>query len=1497
MFKKLLTAGMTLALLWGCYVAYGYGFDLVVQHFRAYRTKEKLIFERRVSRSKQRAIALARQTLGDDHWSVTNDQPYAYYSSERGFWMYALEVEEVQEENGVRYDGKRLKLKPFAMIIESADGKTHQTLTADRATLDMNQPVGLSSSRQGTEPMKILHALIEGDVRIRDDRGTPMNPSDDMNIREITHLIFDDGNQQITTDSHVVMQDPEQTTTGDGMLIQMRRKDPKVPAGQSSSGFQGAEYLVLQKNPRVVLRDVGDSGVLPGAAPAKKSSKGEVVKVQAGGGGSAGKKGQVDAPKEASPLVILSEGPMRVDFAEELIPVLAGPPEPPAPTKVKFERNVVALQTHAGRQPDQLNCDTLKLTLIPSEKAPEPKSANAEPANVPPQGGGVATAQGGVATVPGDAVARSDSMGQEVRPDAKAGSDAEIIGAIAGVLSQVDPGAWSSPRASSGPFGNLTLQKANATGHAVWLQLREQGAKVLCNELIHERRAPYLPDRTYFRGDATRKIWLEKVDREPIPAGNKTAANDDASRSANGPRQGKITGVTHVMTQDATLYDMGGGGLDVSDIVARGPGKLEARPDLTEPVERIAVWQDELTIQNILGPESQLLQKKITLTGSRPYFVDTVEKTSIDSGELIHVWLKPKTAARTGTPGAEAGRSPATPAAAPASDAFAVASNTEGGAQPGGHGTTGAEMGMGGGGLQIERLQAFRDAHFRAPGKRMEARDVLDTSFVEAEPTPLVAATTPAVTDGPAGPAGTAEAQGAEAVAANEPAKAEGQAPATVAAKDAEPKPAPEPTMTGVADRIWAKVALEPGSGLDAGSSRRRSRTAARPTGEPGNAAAIVAAESADAKQASGSGDSDTDIREAWMWGNVVLHQESPPDKPENPDGSKAKPKMQDIHGEAVYMDNYRGKGKMLARVYHQDPNGPPLPGPRPLAKVAMDDKTIRSTLIRMDQEHDKVWCDGPGELTQLTERSLFTDKKEEPKAEAEGGASDAGPDAPDAVAGAPGSPGGGGNRIRTSAVSSTGREASRGSSTTSKPRTRGGRPISDKDLLTITWATRMEFTGRATDPSTKLPAGRADFYGFPNAMMEDAQLKCDERMIVFTDREMPLGELGSISKGPNKSDDDAAAKDGEAKDESTVDLSLIYCFGRSLAVTRKMDPDVPVWLEQHMILAKDRLDYNRRTGEFIVPGAGQFYKYERTNDSEKVPGSDGKNGERNKNTEVVAGRPDAGRTTTASRRTVTPTSSRTASGASSSSRTTASAGGRSARSTGDGNATSSPAATPPVSRTFPPLVLTQIFFTKGLQGQFGTSQDSSSTQDRSAILFGDIQLRHAKVNSVGEAFDFDQPLTEDGFFLTSQILRLIQEPPPPGSPPETPARSFLKAWDNVIVNKGQSMVIYSDVGTYDSGTDQLYAYGEGDRGVTMMQQHAVGQSPSPAYGKALQFNIKSGAAHFVDSDLVQLFDKRTGARPGVVGPPDPNVKKPRRRNAPFMVPNNNLERRGFTGQ
>ena len=1051
---------------------------------------------------------------------------------------------------------------------------------------------------------------------------------------------------------------------------------------------------------------------------------------------------------------------------------------------------------------------------------------------------------------------------------AQSDANGEIVGALAGVLSPLVTGAATTPRSSSGAFGNLTLQKAHATGHAVWLQLREQGAKVRCSQLIHERRAFYRqPDRTYFGGAETKPIWLEKIDREAAQAGEIA----------------KVTGVTHVMTLDATLYDMGGG-LDLSDIVARGPGKLESRPDIKEPVERIAVWQDILTIQNVLGPESQLVQKRVTLTGTRPYFVDVVKKASIDAGEQIIVWLKPKPQPKDKATGlAAADASAATPASDPLSVANAIADDV----QASGKATPGSDIA--GGGLQIERLQAFRDAHFRAPGKKMEAREVLDAPFVEAEPAPVVAATAPATSEKAGEPAENAGAPGQEV------AQEQGQSPAQVASKDAEPKQPAEPTMIGVADKIWAKVALKPGKGLDAGSDRRRSRTAAKPAADPASTVAAIPASGAD----SGSAESDTDIREAWLRGNVALHEDSPPDNPVNPDGTKAKPKKQDVTGEAVYLDNHGGKGKMLAWVYDRDPHERPRPGPMPLAKVATDDMTIRCVLIRTDQEHDKVWGNGPGELTQLTERALFSDKKDEPKADPDGGAPEEAepglrreclrvilefrqshPDLDD-------------HRVRRSCGT---RSLPDDSTQAQDPRwTAGQRQGHARHHLDEADGVHRPDDGPggpSRGPGGLLRLPQRQDGGCPAQVQRADDRLHGPRSPARRARRHVQG-FGEARRRSGATDEDQA-EDGKGRPQ--VDLSLIYCYVNALAVSRKYDPDFPEIVQQQIVQSNEQLIYNRRTGEFDVPRAGKVYLWDRAKPKE----SRGQADEAAPDRDDAVGRPNATRSAR-SGRAVTPTSGRTAQGGTGTPgpvRTTNPAGRRTTSPPAGRN--SSPAyqtATPPVSRKLGPLVLTQIFFKKGMKGRFGSGSENDATEEQSALFFGDIELRRAEIRSVDDAFNFDKPLPEDGFDLTSQILRVIQEPRPAGAPASTPARTFLKAWDNVLVKKGRSAALSSDVATYDSATEQLYAYGEGDRGVEMVQQYGVGQQASPSYGKAAEFNVKTGAGHFVNSDVIQMFDKRTGSRPGYVGAPDPNLKAKKKRAQPFKVPNNNMERRGFTGQ
>ncbi len=262
-------------------------------------------------------------------------------------------------------------------------------------------------------------------------------------------------------------------------------------------------------------------------------------------------------------------------------------------------------------RPDQLNCDALKLELVPGEK-PTPAATSARTKSPAPTARDLAR----------DSSPAQSGAGAKTNPDSVSLAEPESTG---GTRESLEPaGADAAGETEKkGLFGDLTLQRAHATGHAVWLYLPANGVKLRCNELIHKRRAPYKPDQTYFRGDVTRPLDLEKIDVVQ-----------------EGPDKGKVSSITRIRTVDATLLDRGYG-LDTADVVASGPGRLETQPDRDHPVERIAIWQDKLFVQNEVGPDGQLLRKIVHLTGSRPCFIDALRKTSLDSAYLITVWLKP----------------------------------------------------------------------------------------------------------------------------------------------------------------------------------------------------------------------------------------------------------------------------------------------------------------------------------------------------------------------------------------------------------------------------------------------------------------------------------------------------------------------------------------------------------------------------------------------------------------------------------------------------------------------------------------------------------------------------------------------------------------------------------------------------------------------------------------------------------------------------------------
>jgi hypothetical protein len=1488
--KTLLKVGTVSALLLGCYFGYVRAFDMVVRQFRAERPDEDLIFPSLSSKSKQRAKELARRTVGANHWAVTSDLPFSYYNAERGFWMFAQEYKSIQEENGVRYDGKRLKLWPCLMIWTSSDGKSAQVLESDRATLDMNQPIGLANKQTG-EGIKVKHAYIEGDVRIRDDKGTPTVLADDMRIGPLTYLEFDDDTQQITSESHVVIQDPDQTITGDGLVIQLRKPEAgEAQAKSSSAGFRGVEYAILLKNVRVAMRDVGSSGMLPSSGPQAARKTATPAKTA---GVAANPTAQEPGAKETKspskdepvPLFVKSEGPMRIDVPPDREPVAVGPPEPPAPTLVRFERNVVAWRGLVD--PDQLDCDVLRLTLVPGPQpeARSPKDASSRKADG--QDKPVGPAHSAQSEAPAVAANTGPSAGIGSSGESKSG---QPPGSGDGSVQEQE----TSDPPNKGLFGNLTLQKAHATGHAVWLQMRVQGTKVRCNEMIHERCMPYRPDYTLFRGDRTRQVWMEKLDYEPEEPTKGSEEDGERLASSEPPtkKAREVRSVTHVLTVSATIFERGNG-MDLADVRAEGPGRLETRPDRDQPVERIAIWQDELIIFNLVGSEGTLQQKQVTLTGTRPLFVDLTRNTRLDSGRELKVFLKPRTpeAKPASTAGAQVVTDPhlashvpvRTPGTGPDTNASPADGRGAAGAD------AGATSGLGGS-MQIERLLAYQDVHLIAPNRHMEAREWLDAPFIEVDPAPAKEESAAVKTEEAAGDGTGAEGQPSPAPTEGAP-KAEDPAktPTTgaIAAKDAQPETPAEPAMTGVADRIWAKIALPRGKGIDAGKPRRRKDKKTQKGAGDGSALAAADApasgSSATATESPGSKEAEAEVREAWLRGNVALHQDKPPD-PNKKD--QAKPQGSDICGEAVYLEN-KGEGKASVRVYHRDPTNPtPLLGPIRWAKVSTDEMLVFGEVLWLDQEKDKIWGFGPGTWNQWTDRAVMSDKSPDSQPAADGSA--APPSA--VVAGAPAASG-------TSPASAT------------KPRTRAGKPIGDKDLLTITWTKQMEFTGRTKDPSGN-PAGRADFLGIVDAKMTDAALHCEQKMIVFTDREVPLKQLASATGGKTRQragGDGADLPDGdenaerEGADRSRVDIAMIYCFGKPTAISRKVDPDFPLVLEQERIDAwiknkpaqVERLDYNRRTGEFFVPGPGMVFLYDRPEEKDSRGDNDEDQGAAAGNGGAARGGPRS-----ANGRTITPTSTRSPNRGD----------GGPATTVRDATVRRQPAApgTPAVRRTSQPLVLMQVKFSNGMKGRVGSGRAKDTDEERWSEFYGNIEFLRSKVKDSAlrilpggpqEVLSPDQRLSDDGFYLTSQMLRIIQEPPPVGSPDKTPARNWAKAWDKVHINKGESISIESDVATYDSATDLVWAYGEDEHGVTMVQQLGPGQQASVNHGKAVQYNLKTRTGRNIGADVINLIDKRTGARPSNQGIPDPTAQPKKKGKMPYKVPNTNLERRGFTGQ
>jgi hypothetical protein len=393
-------------------------------------------------------------------------------------------------------------------------------------------------------------------------------------------------------------------------------------------------------------------------------------------------------------------------------------------------------------------------------------------------------------------------------------------------------------------------------------------------------------------------------------------------------------------------------------------------------------------------------------------------------------------------------------------------------------------------------------------------------------------------------------------------------------------------------------------------------------------------------------------------------------------DPEPGKTKGTDVIGEAIDLAN-QGKGKMEIKVdYRVDPKAnldKAALALLPHARVSNEEMTITGPTIGLNQLKDVAWVDGPGTLRQMAERGLFTDKGlAEPK-------------------------------------SDNGDQARRAPDTTKRP-------------MTISWKTRMRFMGQSHDPSGR-PAAQANFYGSVNAVTDTAQLVCKDRMETYMDRTVALTR-------PPKREGEAKPEEEEPKPQ----IALIRCYEDVIVVASKRDPKSNVLLQQQRIEGKE-VTYDKRTGNFHVPGAGIVYLWNR---NEKGKG------------------PTTGQTLTPTQHTVATTSSAP------NARRPAADARRNAdqKQASRGKPTAKDKDKGKGKGELPPLELTMITFSKEMKGRYLAGEDADTTATRWADFNGDVQALNAKVKNERVYFDFDRR-PDDGMLLTSQSLRVVSEPTP----------------------------------------------------------------------------------------------------------------------------------------
>ncbi len=429
--------------LTGGYLGYVRAFRLFADQYHAFDPFTILGTD---SKSSRETARLAQEAFGGTHWTTTSDQLKTFYDHQDGYVIF-FQNSERQRDDG----GESWRLTPFAAIWKASDDSL-KTLTSDEATVFFDRSMKTTSSG------RIVEAIVESQVEIRDNKGTPDNLEDDLRIGPLDHLVYQEDARTIRSNGPIRIEDQNALIQGVGLTLFLRANEED---SDGSGDFVGVRRVVLEREVAIDIHDVGTSSVLPGPSPTPRLTVSEPLDLMAA---------DPNPGAPPNPVSLTCLGAMRLDFPKprpDNVEADDKANDLPEPTHATFTRKVVVVQGTEETGTNQIDADELYLRFLPTD-----------PPVVDP--GQVVDSEQVVELPP---VTRSD-LGR-------------------------------------GPLDDLALRYAEAKGHVVWLKSKSSGIEGQCRFLTYEKYPKELdkPERIEMKGENGSNIDVvyERPDEEGQP--------------------------------------------------------------------------------------------------------------------------------------------------------------------------------------------------------------------------------------------------------------------------------------------------------------------------------------------------------------------------------------------------------------------------------------------------------------------------------------------------------------------------------------------------------------------------------------------------------------------------------------------------------------------------------------------------------------------------------------------------------------------------------------------------------------------------------------------------------------------------------------------------------------------------------------------------------------------------------------------------------------------